>query len=98
MPVVIRPSANDGIERANQVLLSRGFVSPDDVAHLAPNSSLRVFRRHDQKFVLISADVEPEKVKPFCYVCDLRLFRREREVALRKERFHFGFRLFQQID
>src|SRR5437660_10906587 len=97
MPVVIRPTPNDRIEPTDQVLLSRRFIPPDDAAHTAPNSILRVFRRHDEELAVIRAYIESEEVKPFRYMRDLRFLRRQREPAFRKERLHLALRLFQRF-
>lgn len=61
------------------------------------DSELCVFRRFDQEFPIISANVEAKEIEAFRYLYDLRFLGGKGEAAFREKRLHLDFHLFQHF-
>ena len=77
MPMVVRPSPNDRVEQANQVLLTRGFIRTDDAPDFLQERVRVLLRRRDEQFAVELAEMLSEEVEPLVDMRDAGFLGRE---------------------
>ena len=85
MPMVVRPSPNDRVEQANQVLLTRGFIRTDDAPDFLQERVRVLLRRRDEQFAVELAEMLSEEVEPLINMRDAGFLWRELQTPFAKE-------------
>ena len=97
MPMVARPTTNDGVEALDEHGLAGTSVQFDKSPYLLQKGPPVFERRLDEQFSTVFPQILPQEVEAFFHMREPGLFRRKCQPAFQQEGFHQRFDLiFQQ--